>query len=62
MNVSGTRTRGLLMARSQGQAREEGGTRTGESEAFVAALWTVTPAMAWDRGTVQTFAVLPEGA
>src|SRR5262245_8376728 len=30
--------------------------------ALVAALWTVTPAMAWDRGTVQTFAVLPEGA
>jgi sugar lactone lactonase YvrE len=28
----------------------------------VAALWTVTPAMAWDRGTVQSFAVLPEGA
>ena len=28
----------------------------------VVALWTVTPAMAWDRGTVQSFAVLPEGA
>jgi len=29
MNVSGTRTRGLLMARSQGQAREEGGLGLG---------------------------------
>jgi outer membrane protein assembly factor BamB len=29
---------------------------------LVAASWTVTPASAWDRGSVQTFAVLPEGA
>jgi len=28
---------------------------------LVAASWTVTPASAWDRGSVQTFAVLPEG-
>src|SRR5260370_16956996 len=28
---------------------------------LVTASWTVTPASAWDRGSVQTFAVLPEG-
>src|SRR3979490_2358308 len=29
---------------------------------LVTACWTVTPAGAWDRGNVHTFAVLPEGA
>ena len=29
---------------------------------LVAASWIVRPASAWDRGNVQTFAVLPEGA
>src|SRR5258708_13539318 len=28
---------------------------------LVTASWTVTPASAWDRGSVQTFAVFPEG-
>src|SRR5215211_8603939 len=28
----------------------------------VAASWTATPASAWDRGNVETFAVLPQGA
>jgi streptogramin lyase len=34
----------------------------GACASLVGASWTVTPASAWDRGNVQTFAVLPEGA
>jgi hypothetical protein len=32
------------------------------STSLVATSWTIRPARAWDRGSVQTFAVLPQGA